>query len=622
MNKDLFEDELNKLDEEIRLGCNTFKFKVFDLEASSGKTRQTIKSAIESKREMLIVTKFKVEVDRIVSEINKGTGLKKAVGIVSDIDMVKNNKDLVLSANFIEFYQYSIIVITHSQYYKLCKGENNRLARLIETFKTLIIDEEFNPIKNNLYTFTVDENDKMRRLFNDVGLGGNFNELTDVLENLFNNEEYKPANQLHWINLKEDAENIKLKCSILKKEIVKNESNINIKLLDDYKKSNKKRYINDLLEYIDLLEKVILNSIQGYSLIDITAKIIATYDFDFSFFKLTNNIMLDASASFSTIYKANLFKIEKTNRKINHEKCKMTVINLKTTTTGKRKIRHLFRPKLTTYVTKELGDNEKGLIVTKNDEADYLKNIAFSEFDKEIKDEIELLNSDKDIFSEKLVYEERISFCNYENQRGRNDYADFSNCFLAHTYRQPRFYYIFLYRYFFGIKPTSKEMETTFKKDKDGLKTWGFHNCDKLQELMFTDMVSCQYQSLKRVARNRNPEAHYHIFTDDAMMINEIIKQLNGFNMENYNVVSEEEFLGERVSKRSKLDVFKDYIEEKLAQGKWEKIKSSELQKKLGISKPTWRDIWTNSDFLEFCKTKRIKEGKVKGNRVNHVYKY
>ena len=139
---------------------------------------------------------------------------------------------------------------------------------------------------------------------------------------------------------------------------------------------------------------------------------------------------------------------------------------------------------------------------------------------------------------------------------------------------------------------------------------------------MFTDMVSCQYQSLKRVARNRDPQAHYHIFTDDAMMVNEIIKQLNGFNMDNYNVVSEEEFLGERVSKRSKLDIFKDYIEEKLAQGKWEKIKSSELQKKLGISKPTWRDIWTNNDFLEFCKTKRIKEGKVKGTRVNHVYKY
>ncbi|MDC4240067.1 hypothetical protein NE398_07810 [Clostridium tertium] len=621
MNKDLFEDELNKLDEEIRLGCNTFKFKVFDLEASSGKTRQTIESAIKSKRETLIVTKFKVEVDRIVKEINKGAGFKKAVGIVSDVDMI-NNKDLVLSANFIDFYKYSVIVITHSQYYKLCKGENNRLARLVETFKTLIIDEEFNPIKNNLYTFAVKKNLEMLDLFLTFNMSAELKEISDVLEVQFKNDEYKPTNQLHWINLKEDLDNIKLKCSILKKEIVKNEANINIKLLDDYKKSNKKRYISDLTEYIDLLERVIFNSIEGYSVIDVTAKIIATYDYNFSFFKLTNNIMLDASASFSSIYKANLFNVEKTNRKISHDKCKMTVVNLKTTTTGKGKINHLFRPKFTTYVTKELGDNKKGLIVTKNDESDYLKNITFSEFDKEIKDEIELLNSDKDIFSEKLVYEERVSFCNYENQRGRNDYAEYNHCFLAHTYRQPRFYYIFLYRYFFGIKPTSKEMETTFKKDKDGLKTWGFHNCDKLQELMFTDMVSCQYQSLKRVARNRDPQAHYHIFTDDAMMVNEIIKQLNGFNMDNYNVVSEEEFLGERVSKRSKLDIFKDYIEEKLAQGKWEKIKSSELQKKLGISKPTWRDIWTNNDFLEFCKTKRIKEGKVKGTRVNHVYKY
>ena len=622
MNKDLFEDELNKLDEEIKKGCNTFKFKVFDLEASSGKTRQTIKSAIESKREMLIVTKFKVEVDRIVLEINKGAGFKKAVGIVSDIDMVKNNNNLVLSANFIEFYQYSIIVITHSQYYKLCKGENNRLARLTETFKSLIIDEEFNPIKNNLYTFTVKKNLEMIDLFLTFNMANELKEITDILEVQFKKVEYKPTNQLHWVDIKEDTENVKFRCDLLKKEVIKNEANINIKLIDNEKNSGRRRYLNELIEYIELIEKVIISSIQGYGLIDISAKTIATYDYDFTFFKLTNNIMLDASANFSAIYKSNLFNVEKTKRKISHNKCKITTINLKTTSTGKGKINHLFRPKFTTYVTKELGDNEKGLIVTKNDEADYLKNITFSEFDKEIKDEIELLNSEQGLFSQQLEYEERVIFCNYENQRGRNDYADFNHCFLAHTYRQPRFYYIFLYRYFFGIKPDSKQMETTFKKDEGGLKTWGFHNCKELQEIMFTDMISSQYQSMKRVARNRSPEAHYHIFTSEVMIVKEIIKQLNGFKMENYNVISEEEFLGERVSKRSKLDIMKDYIEEKLAQGKWEKIKSSDLQKKLHITRPTWKEIWENDAFMDFCKTKRIKQGRIKGMKVDHVYKY
>ena len=135
-------------------------------------------------------------------------------------------------------------------------------------------------------------------------------------------------------------------------------------------------------------------------------------------------------------------------------------------------------------------------------------------------------------------------------------------------------------------------------------------------------MLSCQYQSLKRVARNREPEAHYHIFTNDVILIELLLKELNGFNMKNFNVIQEVEFLGERVSKRSKKDILKDYIEERLAQGKWQRVKSSDLKKSLGISDKTWREIWKDEDFLAFCKGKRIKEGKPKGQKVNSVYKY
>ena len=48
MNRDIFEEELKELDKNIRLGYNAFRFKVSSLEASSGKTRQTIASAIKA----------------------------------------------------------------------------------------------------------------------------------------------------------------------------------------------------------------------------------------------------------------------------------------------------------------------------------------------------------------------------------------------------------------------------------------------------------------------------------------------------------------------------------------------------------------------------------------------
>lgn len=619
MNRDIFEEELKELDKNIRLGYNAFRFKVSSLEASSGKTRQIIASAIKTKREMLIVTKFKTEVDRIVTEINKGAGFAKAVGIVSDVELVQNNKHLVLSAREIEFFQYGVIVITHSQYYKLCKGENAYLEGLVRHFETLLIDEEFNPIKNNLYTFTLKRNEEMKELFTSFGLGENLKELTNILENQFSQKEYKPSNQLHWIKLNEDSTYIKNKCEILRNLINKDNENISVKLIDYKNNTNKSCCISDITDYIDLIEKILLNSIAGYSLIDVNEKTIATYDCDFQFFKLKNNIMLDASASFSELYKSDKFEVVSTKRKIDHSKCKLTVVNIKTTTSGKSKINHLFRPRFKNYVVKALGDSESGLIVTKKDEAEYLEYINFVDFDKEVKDEIEMLNSD--LFNN-IEYEERISFCNYENQRGRNDYADYKHCFLAHTYRQPRFYYVFLYRYFFNVKATEEEMQTINKKGENGLTYWGFHNCERLQQLMITDMLSCQYQSLKRVARNREPEAHYHIFTNDVILIELLLKELNGFNMKNFNVIQEVEFLGERVSKRSKKDILKDYIEERLAQGRWQRVKSSDLKKSLGISDKTWREIWKDEDFLAFCKGKRIKEGKPNGQKVNSVYKY
>lgn len=619
MNRDMFEEELKMLDENIIWGHNAFRFKVFPFEASAGKTRQTIASAIKTEREMLIVTKFKVEVDRIVSEINKGCKFAKAVGIVSDVELIQNNKHLVLSAREIEFFQYGVIVITHSQYYKLCKGENAYLEGLVRGFDTLLIDEEFNPIKNNVYTFTLKKNEEMKELFSGFGLGENLKELTDILENQFSKKEYKPSNQLHWVELNEDTTYIKEKCEILKNLIESNIENINVKLIDNKNNGNKAYYISDITDYVCLVEKLIVNSIEGYSLIDVNEKTIATYDYDFRFFKLKNNIMLDASASFSELYKSNKFEVVPTKRKIDHSKCKLTVVNIKTTTSGKSKINHLFRPKFKNYVVKTLGDSEKGLIVTKKDESEYLEKISFIDFDKEVKDEIDLLKGE---LLNDIEYEERISFCNYENQRGRNDYAEYKHCFLAHTYRQPRFYYVFLYRYFFGVKATEEQMQTINKKDKEGLTWWGFHNCETLQQLMVTDMLSCQYQSLKRVARNREPEGHYHIFTNDVILIEQLLKELNGFDMKNYNVVQEVEFLGERVSKRSKKDVLKDYIEERLAQCKWERVKSSELKKSLGISDKTWREIWKDEEFLSFCKEKRIKEGKPKGQKVNCVYKY
>lgn len=621
--KDIFYDEMELLNEELTKKPNGFlkkTFKVFSFEASSGKTRQTVESAIKTKREMLIVTKFKAEVDMLVKDINKGAGFAKAIGVVSDIELIKENNNLVLSDKSIPFFEYSVIVITHSQYYKLCKGEKPWLEELVKDFDTLLIDEEFNPIKNNLYTFTIKKNSEMLDLFSNFGMYKELKEITSILEYEINQKDkYAPTNQNHWIKINEDEVSIELKCTELVNEINTHAENINIKLYDYEINNARKYYLYDLIEYVELVQKIVKNCIKGHGLIQITEGRIATYDYDFKYFMLKNNIMLDASANFSTIYNSEMFEVVKSERKIDHSKCKVFVVKIPTTTSTKNKIAHLFRPKLTTYVTKNLGEYGKGLIVTKKDESESLECVNFKEFDKEIKDEI----NSKSILEEREEYEERVSFCNYENQRGRNDYADYNHVFLAHTYRQPPHYYIFLYEYFFRVKATDEAMRVTTKLDGDSYKRWSFHNCNELDKLMFTDMVSSQYQSLKRISRNREPKANYHFFTTDFKVVLEVLEQLKGIDYDNnITVIEEVEFLGERVSKRSKEDILRDYIEQKLSQGKWESIKSTQLQKDLGISRPKWNEIWKDEEFLCFAKAKRIKQGRKQGMKADHVYKY
>ena len=98
---------------------------------------------------------------------------------------------------------------------------------------------------------------------------------------------------------------------------------------------------------------------------------------------------------------------------------------------------------------------------------------------------------------------------------------------------------------------------------------------------------------------------------------------MHGIEIEkSLTVIEEIEFLGERVTKRSKEDTLRDYIKDKLSQGKWEAVKSSELQKKLNISRPKWNEIWKDEEFIKFTKEKRIVQGRKKGMKVDHVYKY
>lgn len=615
----MFSKEFDVLDKIIKEGSYEERFAVFPPEASSGKTQRIIRSVAEapSHLQFLIVTKFIDEVIRIVNGINKIKGKPVAKGLISEVDKLDKGNLFLSDREFDMFDQ--IIVITHATYTNICKGNKPYLEGIVGNFDTLIIDEELNPVKHSIVSYKYSDYIKVYSNIKSFSknMAEEFNIICQYLnDEIKNKEKYTIGNQyLFAEKYNESSETI---CTLIDFFIVNirsNEVNFNTKMDDE--KIDFTAY--KLIEMMELIKEIYISLIDGQALIHAGYKEIVTYDYNFKYFMLKNNIMLDASAKFAELYKSNLFKVFETERKIDHSKCNVVIINEKTTSSAKNKKLVEFRKMLANYVINTLGTDGKGLIATKKAEAEYLDKNEFNEFDNEIKEEIEKYNAN--ILNEPIDYTERLSTCNYENQRGRNDYADFNHVFLAHTYRMPAPYYIFLHRFYFPeIELTNDDIIADKIRKKDAkYGEWGFKNNERLQKLMFTDMVSSQYQTLKRIARNQSPKATYHFFTTDVFIIKAVLDELYGFNFENITVIKE--FCNDK--KITKKDELMMYIEETISNtGKWTRIKSEDLKKKLNINRNKWLEIWKDEEFLTFCKEKRIKEANVKGQKGKWVIKY
>lgn len=152
-------------------------------------------------------------------------------------------------------------------------------------------------------------------------------------------------------------------------------------------------------------------------------------------------------------------------------------------------------------------------------------------------------------------------------------------------------------------------------------KVWGFINNDILKGLMETDMISSQYQSMKRIGRNQNPNVEYYIFTTDMTMVLGTIHELKGITKENINVV--EDIMKEEISnsKKTKKDIFIEWITDKLEKKEYKKTKCIDIQKELNINAKTWQRMWQDEEFIKQAKKLRIKQ-KIEKGKPSILVKY
>lgn len=591
---------LEDLEYEIVFGKNKSGFKVFTIETAGGKTYTTIKaivgsykSLIKDKKRYIFVTKFKEEALRVTKDINEGAGEVIAMFYTPD----KEFNDECCSDNFFECTKVNTLVLTHSMY---CKISNHIIDRhklygeIIRKYKTLIIDEEINPVKESFFEFNIKCSswETILKSFSLYDLATKFRSYINPL--MIQLEENYSDNQLHRLELDYD----RAKIDELYLELYEGVKNIISERFKDYRKDNLD-YKCSRENLLKLLDDVYMT----YECIDNNVALIHphsgiySYNYKFGYIALDNNIWLDASASFNTMYQiASIFEVVNCPREIDHSESEFIYHNLNTSTSKKNQNEN-FRKNISEYVRNN-HQGKKTLILSKK-----VENISLQEEEDYLKDL------------------ENVEFLNFEEMRGVDDYKEYEVCYYIHTYRFSPAYYVFCYEYFTDENLQDKELIVSNRK-LNSKREWGFEN-EQLYSLMISDMASSMYQGLKRIQRNRNPKAIFEVFTSSVQALSIVLKQLNGIDKENFVIADK--------GKQTDIEKTIEFIEKRFEEnsGSWIKIESSEVCELLNISPSNWKKIWSsNENFKDYINKKRISQRKLKSKdgksnrKVNWIIKY
>lgn len=602
---------LEDLQKEILSGKNKNVFRTYSIETSGGKTYNTVQAIrddyifikdnpfIKKHKRFIFVTKFRDEGLEIAKDINEGFTEKVAMFYIPD----KNIKNDNCSSNFFECIKSNVLILTHAMYCILCnpkRPEHEEYRKIFMKYKTLIIDEEINPVKESLFSFSQANTDWINVLekFTENILAEKLHKLMNPLLNLLK-QDYKFEDQLHRI----ECDYNRAEIETLHQELIEGVGTIKNENFDDmvasgqkeYSKSNLYELINGILLTYDCIDN-------NVALIKPKRSIFA-YDYTFNYLMLKNNIWLDASANFNTMYQNELFDVVNCTREIDHINSKLIFHNLNTTTSSKNKDED-FRKNMTKYLKENYLDKQT-LILTKKIEC---KQLAEKEY------YLQGLNN--------------FEYSNFESMRGKNIWGEFEVCCYIHTYRLPTAYYVFLHEYFSDTVLKDEELITStrkfvFKNSKHSKSEWGFDN-ENLYSLMITDMASSMYQGIKRIARNRNPKGIFDIFTSNLSVLMIVIHQLKGIEKKNKNLINADK------GKQTDADRIIEFIDDRLIDNNfaWTKIKSSEVMEQLNIKSNNWNKIWSNEVFLNHVEVRKISQtkgkagGKQGSRQINWLVKH
>lgn len=566
-------------------------FNIFMCEAAIGKTYTIIETLKELSNKSgkpvktLIVTKFIDEGKTIAKELNKFKP-----NMAKDENSDNKEKDEKNLKN------YSVLIITHAMYKKLCKDIYKR-RYYIEGRTNLIIDEELNMVEMD--SLSDNDIDRTRKILR--GLKYLEDNTYVDLEIFFNNiisKLIEKKDEYHDKTLRyfefEDPEVNKV-IDMLKSMV--NES----PFTENYLFHLKYTY-NILTTKTQLLDKLeILKKYFNNPKVLVGNKTLYTYDDDMKYFFLENNILLDASAKFNELYRlGEQFKLIDADRIFPHNNWTIHIAKTNSTKVAKHNDDNYYKD-IVNLILQECTVEDKILVLG-------------------LEEDIANIN---DNYKEELKDFKNLSYSNFQNMRGKNNWVDFNKCFIIHTPVMPTPYYIFVYMLYTEKIP--EEYEIKFQKIN---KNMGFKYNETLENLRKTDIVSGIYQGIKRINRGTahiNDKADIYLINGNSEIVDMIIKQLKDINVVQFKLHKDEikkirkkrEQKGYDTSNRKEIKGVKEFIELLKTLELNNKYLVNDLLQQINYNVTNFSKLWNNQDIKDCVNTLHITLEKI--NRKNYI---
>ncbi|WP_136603813.1 hypothetical protein [Paenibacillus dokdonensis] len=568
-----YAEKVIQLEQAINANINEpERFKVFNYEAGFGKSREMIRiveknlSDIENNNRYLIVKRFRRDVEEVVAYLNHHNHALKlnVLGLTNDnwASEWKHKSD--------KLYDVRVLVITHKRYIDLCLDDELREC-FISNRNVMIIDEK---VSFPTYSFS-------KKLYDEVRTY-----LDTSLQALLDNVTLKLRNEL-------DKKALDKKTNAC----IRTRVNIRQKVLDDFKSMMEANRNTKAIQTPNDFQKDNLETmIKGLPLWYSNNNVynngnISTFDDRHHLWGLHNNIILDASAGIDGSYNnKDIFTVIGQERIIDHGNSLFTVVDFNSSKSNLRLNKDDFYPEICKMIKERHSVADKTLILCHKENAEKIELTLH-------RMEVNSIGVDDQYTNQEYA----INW--FGNLVGRNDYSDFTQCWILGTPNIPYEQYLLKYMIYNNADLGRKSLDIHSGRFKN----------KEFKSIQMGYIAAELYQSIKRIQRNEMPSGQFYMVNSDSAIVDDVLGQIKGSSNREYMKLG---FKEKKVSNQVVLPDKVDRLIEFLKCLPSEKYTKAEIIEALGLSR---------SNFSRLLNDRRFKANEKAGyfkaaNKNIHVY--